>query len=105
GRALGEPRTFLCGRRRGHAPHPRRTRAEEGRSGSRWALHPARTRPHPAPEVPGAERLIALDEALDRLAAVEPRAAEVVKLRYFAGLTVPEAAEALGISARTADTD
>jgi RNA polymerase sigma factor (TIGR02999 family) len=50
-------------------------------------------------------RLLALDEALDRLAAVEPRAAEVVKLRYFAGLTVAEAAAALGISPRTADND
>ena len=51
------------------------------------------------------ERLLALDEALDRLATVEPRAAEVVKLRYFAGMTVAEAAAALGISSRTADND
>jgi RNA polymerase sigma factor (TIGR02999 family) len=51
------------------------------------------------------ERLLALDEALDRLAVVEPRAAEVVKLRYFAGLTVPQAAAALGVSTRTADSD
>jgi RNA polymerase sigma factor (TIGR02999 family) len=59
---------------------------------------------HPAS--PGRpERLLALDEALDRLAAAEPRAAEVVKLRYFAGLTVAEAAAALGISPRTADND
>jgi RNA polymerase sigma factor (TIGR02999 family) len=50
-------------------------------------------------------RLLALDEALDQLANVEPRAAEVVKLRYFAGLTVAEAAAALGISPRTADSD
>ena len=50
-------------------------------------------------------RLLELDEALDRLATVEPRAAEVVKLRYFAGLTVAEAAAALGISPRTADND
>jgi RNA polymerase sigma factor (TIGR02999 family) len=50
-------------------------------------------------------RLLALDEALDRLATVEPRAAEVVKLRYFAGLTIVEAAAALGISPRTADND
>jgi RNA polymerase sigma factor (TIGR02999 family) len=51
------------------------------------------------------DHLLALDEALDRLAAVEPRAAEVVKLRYFAGLTVAEVAAALGISPRTADAD
>ena len=39
----------------------------------------------------------------DRLAAVEPRVAELVTLRYFGGLTVPEAAAALGIAPRTAD--
>lgn len=51
------------------------------------------------------EDLLALDEALERLSAIEPRAAEVVKLRYFAGLTLEQAAMALGISARTADAD
>jgi RNA polymerase sigma factor (TIGR02999 family) len=50
-------------------------------------------------------RLLDLDEALDRLTAIEPRAAEVVKLRYFAGLTVAEAAAVLGVSPRTADND
>ena len=55
----------------------------------------------PAPPGPS-PRLLALDEALARLATVEPRAAEVVKLRYFAGLTVAEAAAALGISPRSA---
>src|SRR5262249_15586674 len=47
--------------------------------------------------------LLALDEALTRLAAAEPQVAELVKLRYFAGLTVPEAAAHLGIAPRTAD--
>jgi RNA polymerase sigma factor (TIGR02999 family) len=47
--------------------------------------------------------LIALDEALDILAAQDPEAAEVVKLRFFAGLTGQQAAEGLGISPRTAD--
>lgn len=47
------------------------------------------------------ENLIALDEALQRLAIEESQAAEVVKLRYFAGLTIEEAASALGISVRT----
>ena len=49
--------------------------------------------------------LVALDEALDRLAALDPRKAELVKLRYFAGLTLAQAAEVLGISESTADAD
>jgi RNA polymerase sigma factor (TIGR02999 family) len=48
------------------------------------------------------EDLLALDEALDRLAAADPKAAELVQLRYFAGLTLADAAEALDISPRTA---
>jgi RNA polymerase sigma factor (TIGR02999 family) len=47
--------------------------------------------------------LLALDEALNRLAAADPMKAELVKLRYFAGLTMPQAAEALGISLATAE--
>src|SRR5262249_7103118 len=47
--------------------------------------------------------LLALDEALCRLAATEPAKAELVKLRFFAGLTMPEAAAALGISLATAE--
>ncbi len=49
------------------------------------------------------EDLLALDEALDRLARLDPTKADLVKLRYFAGLTVDEAAEALGISTTTAE--
>ena len=49
--------------------------------------------------------LIALDEALDKLASHDPRKAELVKLRYYAGLTIREAAEALGIAESTADAD
>jgi RNA polymerase sigma factor (TIGR02999 family) len=48
------------------------------------------------------EDLLALDDALDRLAASDPVKAELVKLRYFAGLTIEEAAAALGISPATA---
>jgi RNA polymerase sigma factor (TIGR02999 family) len=47
--------------------------------------------------------LLALDEALTRLAALNPARAELVKLRFFAGLTMPEAAEALGVSLATAE--
>jgi RNA polymerase sigma factor (TIGR02999 family) len=49
------------------------------------------------------EGLLALDEALSRLVTEDPIAADLVKLRYFAGLTVPQAAELLGVSPRKAD--
>jgi len=49
------------------------------------------------------EDLLALDEALTQLAAADPQAAELVKLRYFAGCTIPQAAEFLGVSPRKAD--
>jgi RNA polymerase sigma factor (TIGR02999 family) len=47
--------------------------------------------------------LLALDEALTRFQKLDPQKANLVRLRYFAGLTIPEAADALGISATTAD--
>jgi RNA polymerase sigma factor (TIGR02999 family) len=50
-----------------------------------------------------ADDLLALDEALSRLGEVDPAAAELVRLRYFAGLSIPQAAEVLGIGARSAD--
>lgn len=50
-----------------------------------------------------ADELLALDEALTQLAAADPRRAELVRLRYFAGLTLEQAAELLGISRATAD--
>jgi RNA polymerase sigma factor (TIGR02999 family) len=50
---------------------------------------------------PHDDRLLALDEALAKLAAARPELAELVKLRYFAGLTVEQAAQVLGSSART----
>jgi RNA polymerase sigma factor (TIGR02999 family) len=49
------------------------------------------------------EDLLALDEALSRLADKDPAAAKLVTLRYFAGLSMPEAAAALGISVRSAE--
>lgn len=50
-----------------------------------------------------ADELLDLDEALDRLAASYPQAAELVKLRFFAGLSLDEAASALGLARRSAD--
>jgi RNA polymerase sigma factor (TIGR02999 family) len=48
------------------------------------------------------ERLLAMDEALEKLAAVHPRKAELVKLHFFTGLTFEEAASVLGIAVPTA---
>lgn len=51
------------------------------------------------------ESLLALDDALDRLAALNARLSRVVECRYFAGLTEKETADALGITARTVQRD
>jgi RNA polymerase sigma factor (TIGR02999 family) len=50
------------------------------------------------------EDLLVLNEALDKLATSEPQVAELVKFRYFAGLTIEQAAGLLGVSPRTADS-
>ena len=51
----------------------------------------------PAPDVD----VLTLDDALERLGRIDQRQARLVELRYFAGLTIEEAAEALGISSGT----
>lgn len=51
------------------------------------------------------EELLRLHEALDALAAHDPRKAELVKMNYFIGLTLEESAQVLGISTRTAERD
>jgi len=51
------------------------------------------------------EDLLTLEAALSRLEAIDPRAAEVVSLRFFAGMTSPEVAEHLGVSVRTVEGD
>jgi RNA polymerase sigma factor (TIGR02999 family) len=56
-----------------------------------------------APEV--SEDLLALDEALTRLTLLSPRAAQLVQLRYFGGLSIKQAAKVLDISTRTANAD
>jgi len=52
---------------------------------------------------PTSDVLLALDEALKRFAVEEPEVAKIVELRYFAGLSIDEAADALGISRATAN--
>jgi RNA polymerase sigma factor (TIGR02999 family) len=59
----------------------------------------------PALEAENGDRLLALDEALRQLEAEDPRKAELVKLRFFAGLTAEQAAAALGVSTSTAEKD
>jgi RNA polymerase sigma factor (TIGR02999 family) len=54
-------------------------------------------------EVGRSESLLALDEALDRLQTRDPDKAQLVKLRYFAGMTIEQTAESLGISVTTAN--
>jgi RNA polymerase sigma factor (TIGR02999 family) len=51
---------------------------------------------------PGDEQVLLLDDALTSLAGIRPQAAEVVKLRFFSGLTIEETAAVVGISPRTA---
>ncbi len=71
----------------------RKGRAKRGGGLRRVELVDAATRVADAPD-----EVLAVDEALDRLAADDPMAAGLVKLRYYAGLSVEEAAAALGIS-------
>ncbi len=59
----------------------------------------------PALVQPDGDDLLALDEALRQLELEDPRKAELVKLRFFAGLTVEQAAAALGVSTSTAEKD
>jgi RNA polymerase sigma factor (TIGR02999 family) len=59
----------------------------------------------PALDEENGDRLLALDEALRQLEAEDPRKAELVKLRFFAGLTAERAAAVLGVSTSTAEKD
>jgi RNA polymerase sigma factor (TIGR02999 family) len=70
-------------------------------------LHRTEREPDEIPIAGGApdEELLAVHEALDALAAHDPRKAELVKLRYFAGLTLEEAGAVLDLSERTAKRD
>jgi RNA polymerase sigma factor (TIGR02999 family) len=70
-----------------------------GKRGANPQRHPLDGLCSPQPD----EELLALDEALRKLAEVDPQKARLVELRYFIGLTGEQAAEALGISPSTAD--
>jgi RNA polymerase sigma-70 factor (ECF subfamily) len=74
-----------------------RAHASEKRGGGMTIGSLAADVPAPAPDVD----VLALDEALARLALVDPQQAQVVELRYFAGLTIEEVAPVLGVSTGT----
>lgn len=79
--------------------HARKFKAEK-RGGKRQKIQ-LESWNHPAAEHP--EKLLELDEALHRLEQLDKVKADLVKLRFFAGMTVKEAADALGISTATAE--
>ncbi len=81
-----------------------RTAQRRGGKAAKRAAIELTSLPDPASEEQSAGFLL-LDEAMQALAAVEPRAAEVVRLRYFVGLTIDEAALALGASPATVERD
>ena len=76
-----------------------RARTADKRGGGCAGLPPELLDELPAPEP--SERLLALDEALERLEQVDREAARMVEYRYFVGLALPEIAEALGVSVAT----
>ena len=76
----------------------RKGRRKRGGERRRLDLHVA----EPSVQGPSID-VLAVDEAVTQLAHKDPKKAELVKLRYFAGLTLPEAANALGISTPTAE--
>lgn len=76
----------------------RKGRQKRGGGAAREPLDPDQVA---APEIAG--ELLALDEALTAFADAEPQIAELVTLRYFGGLTLKDAAAALGMAPRTAD--
>jgi RNA polymerase sigma factor (TIGR02999 family) len=77
----------------------RRAAAKRGGQAERMAFDPSELAA-PAPE----EHLLAVHDALDDFARTDPEAATLVKLRFFGGMTMPEAAEALGMSVRSAQS-
>jgi RNA polymerase sigma factor (TIGR02999 family) len=89
----------------------RRILVEKARRKQRWR-HGGALQKHPLEENEpaiaspvGAIDVLALNEALDHLEASSPRRAQLVKLRYFAGFTLPEVAQMLGVSQSTAEAD
>jgi RNA polymerase sigma factor (TIGR02999 family) len=82
-----------------------RARAAAKRGGPAGAIHYLNLDEIPAPDSQPAAELIALDDALTRLAQLDPRRARIIELRVFGGLTVEEAAEVLSLSPQSVMRD
>ena len=80
-----------------------RRRQAERRGGAR--THITLTTQIQAPMAGGQDEILRVHDALDELAALDPRMAQVVEMRYFGGMTEPEIAEALGVTDRTVRRD
>jgi RNA polymerase sigma factor (TIGR02999 family) len=81
-----------------------RTRMRQ-KAGGEWQRITFTGNAEAQPAFDGAEQILALDEALTRLERSDPRAARVVELRYFAGLSADQAAVLLQVTRRTVDRD
>ena len=81
--------------------YARRKKADKRSGGVRVPLRENTATTSPSPEVD----ILALERALERLAVRDPRLEKVVECRFFGGMTVPETAEALGVSTSTVDRD
>ena len=89
-------RHLLVDRARGHLRQ---------KAGGDWVRTTLTASTHGQPAIESAEHALALDEALTRLEQTDERAARVVELRYFAGLSPEQIAEVLGLARRTVDRD
>ena len=78
-----------------------RSRLAEKRGGGQRALSLGNVDEHPAGQDDNGVDILALHEALERLAALDPPQARIVELRYFSGLSIEETAESLGMSSST----
>ncbi|HKB03738.1 MAG TPA: ECF-type sigma factor [Gemmataceae bacterium] len=85
--------------RRVRVDHARARGADKRGGGQRRVELDSNIADAPGPDLD----LVALDEALDKLAAKDPARAKLVELRFFAGLTMPQVAEVLGVSLATAE--
>lgn len=77
-----------------------RTNGAAKRGGTQAAANAENSALAPEPEA-GRELLLAIDEAIDSLSEFDSRSARVVELRYFAGLTLDQTAEVMGVSSKT----